>query len=174
MGNWTRHDTRALIEAAEERPIMAKWVVQAIRRHHGEPGLVEKMARLGDFTLTAAPHVWGQSDCSLIIADWAMVNGYPDGAADLRGTYSTEAECRTVLAERGGLVATVGACASSIGLTPLHEPEFGCIAVIGSAHNPARQWAAIWSGFRWLVKWGDERAARWVPFAAPALTIWRI
>src|SRR5690606_38091186 len=98
--NWTRQDTRALIEAAQERPIMAKWVVQAIRRHHGEPGLVEKMARLEDFTLTAAPHVWGQSDCSLVIADWAMANGYPDAATDLRGTYSTEVECRAVLAAR--------------------------------------------------------------------------
>lgn len=174
MGNWTRQDTRALIEEAQERPIMAKWVVQAIRRHHSEADLVEKMSRLEDFTLTATPHVWGQSDCSLVIADWAMLNGYPDAATDLRGTYANEAECMAALAARGGLVATVAACASSIRLAPLHEPEFGCIAVIGSHHNQDRQWAAIWSGFRWLVKWGDETGSRWVPFAAPALALWRI
>lgn len=176
MGNWTRHDTRALIEAAEDRPVIAPWAVKTIRRHHHEPGLVERMARLETFVLDTdrTPHVWGERDCSLIMADWAMANGYADSAADLRGTYATEDECRAVLAARGGLVAVVGACADSIGLTPLHEPEFGCIAVIGSPHNPDRQWSAIWQGFSWLVRWGDGQGARWVPFKAKSLAMWRL
>ena len=172
--NWSRQDTRALIEAAVERPVMAKWVVQVIRRHHGEVGLVEKLARLEEFLLTVPPHIWGVSDCSLAIADWAVANGHEDGAADLRGAYATEAECKALLAARGGLVAVVGACAAQLGLTPLHEPELGCIAVIGAPDRPDRQWAAIWSGHRWLVKWGDERSASWVPFAASPLALWRI
>lgn len=172
--NWTRQDTRALIEAAEERPAMSAWVVRVIRRHHGEPGLVERMAGLESFVSSCSPHVWGQSDCSLAVADWAMAVGHADSATDLRGTYSTEAQCRAVLASRGGLVATVGGCAQAIGLSPIHEPELGCIAVIGSPHNEARQWAAIWQGFRWLVKWGDERSAQWMPFMAKPLAMWRI
>src|SRR5690606_40483460 len=105
MGNWTRHATRALIEAAGDRPIIAPWVVKTIRRHHHEPGLVMRMARLETFVLDTdrTPHVWGERDCSLVMADWAMANGYPDSATDLRDTYSTDDEYRTVLAARAGL-----------------------------------------------------------------------
>jgi hypothetical protein len=172
--NWSRHDTRALIEAAEERPVISAWAVRAIRRHHGEAGLVNRMARLESFARTCSPHVWGQSDCSLVIADWVALNGHPDPGAGWRGTYDSEASCRALLVRRGGLVAHIGACASEIDLTPLHEPEFGCIAVIGSPHNETRQWAAIWQGFRWLVKWGDERSAQWMPFMAKPLAMWRV
>jgi len=132
------------------------------------------MARLESFVMTCSPHVWGRSDCSLAVADWAMAAGHADSAADLRCTYSTETQCRAVLASRGGLIATVGGCAQAIGLSPIQEPEFGCIAVIGSSHNEDRQWAAIWQGFRWLVKWGDERSAQWMPFMAKPLAMWRV
>lgn len=172
--NWTRHDTRALIEAAEERPAMSAWVVKAIRRHHGEDGLIEKLARLETFTLSCAPHIWGQSDCSLDVADWVTLNGHSDPAADWRGIYDSEASCRALLERRGGLLAHVADCAAGVGLSRLHEPELGCIAVIGSATNSDRQWAAIWQGFRWLVKWGDETGARWVPFAGKPLAMWRV
>lgn len=172
--NWTRHDTRALIEAVEERPAMSSWAVKAIRRHHCENGLIERMARLESFLLTAAPHVWGQSDCSLVIADWVALNGHADPAVHWRGTYDSEDACRALLERRGGLVAHIGACAESIGLTSIMEPEFGCIAVVGAAENSRRQWCAIWQGFRWLVKWGDGNAACWVPFAAPPLAMWRL
>lgn len=174
MSNWTRHDTRALIEAAEYRPAMSSWAVKAIRRHHAEAGLVERMARLENFTLTCTPHVWGQSDCSLDVASWVALNGYPDPGAEWRGAYDSEASSRALLERRGGLIAHIGACASAIGLSPVLEPEFGCIAVVGAKHDERRQWSAIWQGFRWLVKWGDGNAARWVPFAARPLAMWRV
>jgi hypothetical protein len=176
MTNWTRADTRALIEAADERPCISVGVVRVIRRHHAEPGLVERMARLEDFCecTNSQPFVWGQSDCSLLIADWAVENGHPDPAASWRGSYSTEDSCRALIAERGDLRTVVAACALSIGLQPLYEPEFGSIAVIGSETNPDRQWSAIWNGRRWLVKWASGDAARWTPFAAKPLGIWRI
>lgn len=174
--NWTRHDTRTLIEAADDKPCMSIGAVRVVRRHHGEAGLIERMARLEDFCnrTNGSPLIWGQSDCSLLIADWAIDNGHDDPAADLRGAYDTETACRAVLEARGGLVAVVGECAARIGLRQLHEPEFGAVAVIGSASNPERQWAAIWNGRRWLVKWGDEASARWAPFAASSLGIWAV
>lgn len=172
--NWTRQDTRKLVEAAGDRPVMSSWAVKTIRRHHGEDGLVERMARLESFLLDRKPHVWGQSDCSLVIADWVALNGHHDPGAEWRGAYDTEEDCRALLERRGGLVAHIGACASDVGLTPILEPEFGCIAVVGSKHDDRRQWAAIWQGFRWLVKWGDGNAARWVPFSARSLAMWRV
>src|SRR5690554_5794385 len=153
MGNWTRHDTRALIEAAGERPFMSKWAGKAIRRHHHEPDLVERIARLEDFVTETerTPFVWGRSDCTLMVADWAVWNGLLDSVADLRGTYATEGEARALIADNGGLVSLFGERAEAAGAVPIREPEFGCIAVIGSPHNPERQWSAIWQGFHWIV-----------------------
>ncbi|MET3925929.1 hypothetical protein [Devosia sp. 2618] len=170
--NWTRHDTRALIEAAEERPIMSMWSVRAIRSHHGEDGLIERLSRLEDFILTRRPYVWGQSDCSMSIADWVALNGHPDPGAEWRGTYDDENSCAALLERRGGLANHIAACAANAGLQPIHEPELGCIAVIGSQHDQKRQWSAIWNGFRWLVKWGGGDG--WVPFAAKPIAMWRV
>ncbi|MGV8954616.1 MAG: DUF6950 family protein [Cypionkella sp.] len=174
--NWTRHDTRSLIEAAADVPCVSIGMVKTIRRHHGEDGLVERMARFEAFMLAtnATPHIWGASDCSLMIADWALANGYPDAAAHLRGRYATKAECAALLTAQGGLGAVVGHCAQSIGLKSLHEPEFGCVAVIGAEARPDRQWSAIWDGHRWMVRWLSKSGPTWAAFAAPAIVMWRI
>lgn len=177
MANWTRHDTRALIEAAEERPVISIGAVKTIRRHHGEDGLVERMARFEAFIdeTNLTPHVWGVSDCSLMVADWALANGHPDPAADLRGTYATEAECRALLAARGGLAAVVEDCARRAGVEPVYEPEFGCVAVIGAPSRPERQWCAIWNGHNWMVRWlATDGRPLWAPFSARPLGMWRI
>lgn len=172
--NWTRHETRVLIESATDRPAMSVWAVKAVRRHGHEPGIVERIARLERFVLDASPHVWGLSDCSMVLADWAASNGHPDPGTGWRGTYDSEASCRALLERRGGLLNHIGICASVVGLTQVLEPEFGCIAVIGSTRNPDRQWGAIWNGFRWLVKRGDESRGVWTGFSAPALGMWRV
>lgn len=174
--NWTRHDTRALIEAAAERPCVSIGVVKTIRRHHGEDGLVERIARLESFTdASAVPFVWGQSDCALLIADWAVANGHPDPAAHLRGTYDTEDACRSLLVAAGGLSAVVADCAARIGLKALHEPAFGAVGVIGSATNQARQWAGIWQGHRWMVRWlSPDGRPTWALFSARPLAMWAV
>lgn len=167
---------RVLWKGAEDRPVASRGAVLVLRRHYAESGLVERMARLEDFCerTNGLPLIWGQSDCSLLIADWAIENGHGDCAGELRLSYDSEASCRALLAGRGGLLAVVGRCAATIGLPVLHEPEFGAVAVIGSERNPDRQWCAIWNGARWLVKWGDTHSAKWTPFAAKPLGIWRI
>jgi hypothetical protein len=174
--NWTRQNTRALIEAAADVPCITRGAVKVIRRHYAEDGLVERMAAFEDFCdrTNGRPSVWGESDCTLRVADWVAENGYPDPAAVWRGTYETEAECRALLVARGGLIGHVQACASDIGLKPIYEPEFGCIAVVGAGCNSDRQWSAIWNGARWLVLWGNEQAAHWTPFVAKPLGLWRV
>lgn len=177
MPNWTRHDTRALIEATAEKPCISIGAVKAIRRHHDEEGLVERMARFETFVgeTDATPHVWGVSDCSLMVADWCVANSHPDPAAELRGRYRTEEQCRALLEGRGGLFAVVAVCAQVAGLKPLHEPEFGCVAVIGSAVRQDRQWSAIWNGHKWMVRWlSADRRPMWAPFIAKPLGMWRV
>lgn len=176
MPNNSWQHIRALWRAADDRPRASRAVLSILRRHHAEQGVVERMARFERFIAetNATPHVWGVSDCSLIVADWAEANGHPDPAVNWRGEYATEAECAALLDERGGLREVVLACARTAGLKPLHEPEFGCVAVIGSVKAPTRQWSAIWNGHRWMVRWLANEGPTWTGFSAPALGMWRV
>ncbi|WP_156461287.1 hypothetical protein [Devosia sp. Root436] len=155
---------------------MSRAVVRIIRRHHGEDGLVERMARLETFIrLThSRPFEWGTSDCSLMVADWCVENGHEDPASAWRGTYTTEAECRALIAQRGDLAAVVAACAAMARLKVLAEPELGAVAVVGSKSNPDRQWSAIWNGRRWMVRWQSRSGPMWSPFVVTPLGIWRV
>lgn len=176
MDNSWQH-IRSLWGAAADRPRPSKDVVRVLRRHFAEDGIVERMARFERFMAEAGrePHVWGVSDCSLVLADWAMANDHADSAGNLRGEYATETECRALLAARGGLPAVVGDCAAKIGLAPLQEPAFGAIAVVGSASRPDRQWGAIWNGHRWMVRWVSlDGQPTWAAFQAPAIAMWRV
>lgn len=176
MQNNTWQHIRGIWRAAGDRPVASRGAVEVLRRHFAEDGIVERMARFEAFCerTNALPFVWGKSDCSLLVADWAVENGHDDPAAAWRGKYSTEEQCRALVAERGGLRDVIAACAFSVGLKPLREPAFGAVGVIGSERNPERQWGTIWNGRRWMTWWGDERSARWTPFAAKPLGIWRV
>ena len=176
MNNSWQH-IRALWRAAGDRPRPSRDVVRVLRRHFAEPGIVDRMARFERFMAEAGRErfAWGVSDCSLVLADWAIANGYPDGAAALRGVYSTDAECRALVEGSGGLAVVVGTCAANIGLTPIHEPEFGAVAVIGPPHRPERQWGAIWNGQRWMVRWLSlDGRPTWAAMQAPSISIWRV
>lgn len=175
MQNSWQH-IRSLWKAAAEKPRPTRDVVRVLRRHFAEDGLIERMARFEDFmeATNREPHVWGETDCTLLIADWVLANGYPDPAVDWRGKYSNEAECAALLAERGGLSEVVRACALTAGLKPVQEPHFGCIAVVGSKSRPERQWSAIWNGHFWMVRWLGKDGPTWAPFVAPAIGMWRV
>ena len=175
--NWTRSDTRALFEAARDVPHITRGAVRVVRRHAAEDGLIERMARFERFCAATdpLPHAWGTSDCSILVADWVQENGHPDPAAHLRGTYGSEPECGALLARHGGLLPLFKTCMEErAGLRAILEPRFGAVAIIGSSHNEGRQWAAIWNGYRWMVKWGDATKARWTPFAARPLGMWAV
>ncbi|SHE68332.1 hypothetical protein SAMN02745157_0704 [Kaistia soli DSM 19436] len=116
------------------------------------------------------PWVWGEVDCSLVLADWAIANGHPDSAAQLRGSYATHQGCLAVVAAAGGVVPLVAACAAVLGLDALAVPERGAIGVVGAASNMHRQWGAIFDGRDWQVR----LEPRFVALKAHPLGIWRI
>ncbi len=165
-----RATTRALIEAAEEKPRLSRRVVRVLRRHGDEPGIVDRVARFQRFYAEQRDRefVWGQADCSLFVADWAIALGHLDPAAHLRDQYDTALGCRRLLRKHGGIQAVVGECAEGIGMRRVDQPTFGAIAVIGAADDEWQQWSAIWDGFRWLVKWDDDLTI----FNAKPLVIW--
>lgn len=169
-------EIRSLWRAAEERPRASRGAITVLRRHFHEPRIIERMSAFEDFIeqTSRMPFVWGQSDCSLMVADWCSWCGHEDPAAALRGSYSDEADCRALIAEQGDLVAVVAACAAVAGLKQILEPEFGCVAVIGSPHRPERQWAAIWNGARWAVWFGNAGRVQWESMTAKALGMWRV
>lgn len=118
----------------------------------------------------ALPHDWGATDCSLVLADWAIANGHGDAAAHLRGSYATAAECQAVVAAAGGVLPLVAGCASALGLQRIALAERGAIGVIGSAARIHRQWGAIFDGADWQVR----LATGFVALKAAPLAIWRI
>jgi hypothetical protein len=69
--------------------------------------------------------VWGQSDCALWCADAVRHETGFDPAADLRGTYSTELECRRIVKSAGGLVALIAPRMMHPQLCPMVPPSPG-------------------------------------------------
>lgn len=49
------------------------------------------------------PHEWGENDCVMFVADYYALMTGTDYAADIRGTYHTEAEAVALLRARGGV-----------------------------------------------------------------------
>lgn len=121
------------------------------------------------------PWRWGETDCSIVLADWAVANGHADAAHDLRGAYDDEAGYVAIMERNGGLVPLVSLCCARIGLERIDEPEVGAIAVIGAEVNRVRQFGAIWSRDGWLVRVKAKNPElAFIAFKARALAIWRV
>lgn len=112
---------------------------------------------LGDF-LQAQRRPTDAWNCSTMTADWCMALGYPDFAADWRGTVEPTL-CDKVADDAGGLVvlwdAGIGNSLRVVG----DEPDAGDIAVIEAMGSQA---GAIFTGDRWAI-----RGARVLHFLAP-------
>jgi hypothetical protein len=118
----------------------------------------------------ARPHEWGATDCSLVLADWAIANGHGDAAAHLRGSYDSEDACQAIVAAAGGVLPLVAGCAAALALPPLGEAVRGAIGVIGARAHPHRQWGAIFDGRDWQVR----RLAGFEALKALPLAMWGI
>lgn len=95
-------------------------------------------------------HIWSESDCAMTIANWWWFKHGVDPAADLRGTYHSEAECMAVVAREGGMLNVVTVRAERVGAIATDSPAPGDIGVIG-VHGLV--FGAILGPFmRWTVK----------------------
>lgn len=93
------------------------------------------------------PFVWGKTDCCLVVADWWKLNHGTDPAEHLRGTYSTEDECWSVIDQAGGVLKVVSDIAASVEAERTSEPQpgdFGVISALGlhfgAIMTPTRRW----------------------------------
>lgn len=87
--------------------------------------LADFLARAG-----ATPFSYGSHDCSLWLADWVLDQRGIDGAAALRGRYRTALGCARLVARGGGLVAVVGRCAQTAGLSSAKLPRPGDVGIV--------------------------------------------
>lgn len=115
------------------------------------------------------PWDWSHVDCCMAIADLSIAYGTDDPAADLRGSYGSEAECFAVMEAASGLPAFFDRL-GRVGWRRVYTPSEGCVAAVGSPTVPTRQWGAVRHGQRWNVR----LAHGWVPFTARPLVIWEI
>lgn len=96
--------------------------------------------------------VWGRSDCAIVLADYVRDLTGKDGAAHLRGRYSTRAGCNRVSGfVRRGLVSVVDECAANVGLLACGAPQRGDIGVLKFTDR-AFAGAICLGGDRWALK----------------------
>lgn len=113
----------------------------------------------------------GGVDCVLFLANWIRETCGRDPAADLRGTYSTQAEARAILEKAGGFIPLVTCRLANIGWRGVSDPETGDVAIVSVRVGPGKhvQMPAIHRRGLWLFP--DRRrlvAGRFHP-----LLIWR-
>lgn len=93
--------------------------------------------------------VWGKSDCCIVLADYVLDVTGRDGAAHLRGCYSSREGAEQVGRLAEGHVAAVGDCAARAGLSMTNEPLRGDIGVMAVRGH---EFAGLFLGDKWAVK----------------------
>lgn len=93
---------------------------------------------LTDFLRRASgkPFEWGQSDCSLFLADWWLHIHGSDPAAHLRGTYSTAEQKDVVVAAQRGLQRLLTLIAARAGAQRTRTPNTGDFGLIAAGGKP--------------------------------------
>lgn len=61
------------------------------------------------------PFIWGQNDCCLFVADWALIATGFDPAQSYRGVYDSAMQAHRIASEHGGVGGLVAHCLAGIG-----------------------------------------------------------
>lgn len=119
--------------------------------------------------------VWGEFDCLLWLAAWAMQRGHPDLGAPWRGRYATALGCRRLVKREGGMLAIsrTGATGAGLAAVPAGEAYPGDIGVgaLGSS-----TWGDEPTGLlKTRIGWAALKAGGglWIG-PATALGVWRV
>ena len=132
--------------------------------------------------MAGVPFALGVADCSLFIGDWvARVTGR-DPAAELRGTYASEAEWRALVDAAGGLPRLVGLCLERAGLAAVNPGaaragDVGVVEIpaLGSADEPFICGAVCTGpGPQGLPRWVTKLARGITRLRAVPLAAWKV
>ncbi|MBP2531874.1 hypothetical protein J3A73_004353 [Rhizobium sp. PvP099] len=86
----------------------------------------------------------------MTVANWWRFKHGVDPVPNLRGSYSTEDECRAVVEREGGMLAAITACAARVNAIECGDPQPGDIGVI--AVHGLEFGAIMGPSGRWMVK----------------------
>jgi hypothetical protein len=96
----------------------------------GAPRIMPMTAYMAEVNRwSALPFVWGQTDCIMVLADWAGRWLGVDPAADIRLTYGTAGECQRVTRFWTHPMDAIGPRIVAAGGVP-SEPAPGCVGVL--------------------------------------------
>lgn len=96
--------------------------------------------------------VWGQTDCTMVLADYILEATGKDPAAPYRGTYSDRAGALEHGGLSEGLLAVFNAGAERAGLRFTASPERGDVGALAVGDT---QFGGLFLGARWAVKSPD-------------------
>lgn len=98
---------------------------------------------------------YGEADCTLFAADWAIAKCGVDPAAGIRGTYWDEGGAARIVAAAGGMSAFIAARLTAIGWKQVQGPNDGDIGVVRTPLSPVGRIGlvpAIRAGGLWVVR----------------------
>lgn len=116
----------------------------------------------------AYPFEWGRSDCCTFAADWVHSITGLDPAECVRGRYSSEAQARALMFERGGLTQMVSEEMDRLGFARTSDPISGDVGLVLAPRIGAT--AAIRNGERWMFR----RSHGLIGVPATAIVAWAI
>ena len=99
--------------------------------------------------MASTPFSDGVEDCVLTMADWVVLNGHPDPAADYRNRFHTALGCARFIKRSGGLQAVMAQGAARSGLPATASPVRGDIGLVTVRGVEV---AALCLGSRWAFK----------------------
>lgn len=122
----------------------------------------------------ALPHLWGETDCIMLCADWVMRCGWPDPADGLRMTYGTAGECERVTRFFTRPLDLVGVRMAAAGLRPVSSPAPGDVGLLlrPQRGGSVRPYSAVCLGASWAAK--AENGAVDVAPAFKVLAVWGV
>lgn len=88
---------------------------------------------------------WGETDCTMWVADWCVIRFGHDPARMFRGTYGTEEQARDLVA--GGLANLI-----SPFMPPLREKTSPAPGDVGVILLAGRETSAIFNGKLWAIR----------------------
>lgn len=97
-----------------------------------------------------ATFVWGECDCSLVMADWCRKMRGVDPAASLRGRYSTARGAVRHVRRLGGFEAMARSLMAGCGFATIEAPRPGDVGLVD--HPTVGPVFAIRCALGWAVK----------------------
>ncbi|QDC11713.1 hypothetical protein FHY55_19495 [Oceanicola sp. D3] len=122
----------------------------------------------------ATPHVWGQSDCMLVLADWIQQVHGLDPAADVRGTYWDALSCQQVTGfMRDPMSVAVRYAEENAGLSRGNDLRVGDVGLLRLADEPRWAVGGMFLGSAWGFK-GLSGAATRLPQLVQVEAFWSV